>query len=43
MDYAIFRSSKRAKKPNILNGNMNIFDFKDYLVEIGLYPEISEK
>ena len=43
LDYVIFRTSKHVKKPIILNGNMNIFDFKDYLIDIGLYIEISER
>lgn len=42
-DYVIFKSSKYSKKPIILNGNMSIFDFRDYLIDLGLYNEISER
>jgi len=43
LDYVIFRSSRHVKKPVIFNGNMNIFDFKDFLTDMGLYSEISER
>ncbi|QTA80672.1 Uncharacterized protein dnl_29830 [Desulfonema limicola] len=43
LDYVIFCPSKHVKKPIILNGNMNLFDFKDYLIKIGLYFQISER
>jgi len=42
LDYVIFRDSRHGKKPIILNGNMNIFDFKEYLVKLYLYFEISK-
>jgi len=35
VDYLIFKSSRYIKKPVILNGNMNIFDFGDYLADAG--------
>lgn len=43
LDYVIFRSSKYEQKPIILNGKMNIFDFKDYFVKLDVYAQISKK
>lgn len=41
LDYVIFKPSKYDKNPIILNGSMNIFDFKNYLMQLGLYAKIS--
>ncbi len=37
LDYVIFRPSQHIKKPIILNGNMNLFDFIQYLKELNLH------
>jgi hypothetical protein len=36
LDYVIFRPSPHVKKPIILNGSMNLFDFETYLNMLGL-------
>jgi hypothetical protein len=37
LDYVIFRPSQYMKKPIILNGRMNLFDFESYLHQLSLH------
>jgi hypothetical protein len=36
VDYAIFQPSQHIEKPIIINGNMNLFDFIDYIKNLNL-------
>jgi hypothetical protein len=38
LNYVIFKPSRHASKRIILNGKMNVLDFKDYLVDIKFKP-----
>lgn len=40
LDYVIFRPSQHVKKPIILNGSMNLFDFETYLNMLGLHVHL---
>lgn len=42
LNYVIFKPSRHASKRIILNGKMNVLDFKDYLVDIKFKPHKEE-
>jgi hypothetical protein len=43
LDYVIFKPSHHTEKPIVLNGNMHLFDFIDYLKQLGLSIHLNSR